>query len=129
MQRTARGFAFLLTLFALTSLPAAAQDSVAGTWLMTMSSPEVGTVESEFVFEQDGSEVTGTAELQLVDDVEISDGVYEDGVLSFLMHVSMEGQWFTVEMEADVDGDEMTGEAYVPEMGAGMPFTAKRQDG
>lgn len=129
MQHTARGFAFLLTLFALTSLPAAAQDSVAGTWLMTMSSPEVGTVESEFVFEQSGSEVTGTAELQLVDDVEISDGVYEDGVLSFLMHVSMEGQWFTVEMEADVDGDEMTGEAYVPEMGAGMPFTAKRQDG
>ncbi|MGB1778615.1 MAG: hypothetical protein ACPHQP_03585 [Longimicrobiales bacterium] len=129
MQHTARGFALLLTLFALTSLPAAAQDGVAGTWLMTMSSPEVGTVESEFVFEQNGSEVTGTAELQLVDDVEISDGVYEDGVLSFLMHVSMEGQWFTVEMEADVDGDEMTGEAYVPEMGAGMPFTAKRQDG
>ena len=53
---------------------------------------------------------------------------YEDGVLSFLMHVSMEGQWFTVEMEADVDGDEMAGEAYVPEMGAGMPFTAKRHD-
>ncbi|MGB1658007.1 MAG: hypothetical protein ACPHO4_11720, partial [Longimicrobiales bacterium] len=83
MQHTARGFALLLTLFALTSLPAAAQDGVAGTWLMTMSSPEVGTVESEFVFEQNGSEVTGTAELQLVDDVEISDGVYEDGVLSF----------------------------------------------
>jgi hypothetical protein len=129
MQRTARGLGLLLTMLVLTALPAAAQDSIAGTWLMTMSSPEVGTVESEFVFEQSGSEVTGTAELQLVDDVEISDGVYEDGVLSFLMHVSMEGQWFTVEMEADVDGDEMTGEAYVPEMGAGMPFTAKRQDG
>jgi hypothetical protein len=129
MQHTARGFALLLSMLALTALPATAQDSVEGTWVMTMSSPEVGTVESEFVFEQNGSEVTGTAELQLVDDVEISDGVYEDGVLSFLMHVSMEGQWFTVEMEADVDGDEMTGEAYVPEMGAGMPFTAKRQDG
>ena len=128
MQRTARGLGLLLTMLVLTALPAAAQDSIAGTWLMTMSSPEVGTVESEFVFEQSGSEVTGTAELQLVDDVEISDGVYEDGVLSFLMHVSMEGQWFTVEMEADVDGDEMAGEAYVPEMGAGMPFTAKRHD-
>lgn len=128
MQRTARSFSLLLTILSLVAVPASAQDTVAGTWLMTMSSPEIGTVESEFVFEQDGSEVTGTAELQLVDDVEISDGLYEDGVLSFLMHVSMEGQWFTVEMEADVDGDEMAGEAYVPEMGAGMPFTAKRHD-
>ncbi|MGB0543845.1 MAG: hypothetical protein ACPGPI_09005 [Longimicrobiales bacterium] len=128
MQRTARSLGLLLTMLSLVAVPASAQDTVAGTWLMTMSSPEIGTVESEFVFEQDGSEVTGTAELQLVDDVEISDGLYEDGVLSFLMHVSMEGQWFTVEMEADVDGDEMAGEAYVPEMGAGMPFTAKRHD-
>ena len=128
MQRTARSLGLLLTILSLVAVPASAQDTVAGTWLMTMSSPEIGTVESEFVFEQDGSEVTGTAELQLVDDVEISDGLYEDGVLSFLMHVSMEGQWFTVEMEADVDGDEMAGEAYVPEMGAGMPFTAKRHD-
>ena len=123
-----RSLGLLLTMLSLLAVPASAQDTVAGTWLMTMSSPEIGTVESEFVFEQDGSEVTGTAELQLVDDVEISDGLYEDGVLSFLMHVSMEGQWFTVEMEADVDGDEMAGEAYVPEMGAGMPFTAKRHD-
>ena len=128
MQRTARSLGLLLTMLSLVAVPASAQDTVAGTWLMTMSSPEIGTVESEFVFEQDGSEVTGTAELQLVDDVEISDGLYEDGVLSFLMHVSMEGQWFTVEMEADVDGDEMAGEAYVPEMGAGMPFPAKRHD-
>lgn len=129
MIRNARGLGLLSMLFLLAVAPAAAQDSVAGTWIMTISSPEMGTMESEFVFEQDGSEVTGTAVLQMVDGAEISDGVYEDGVLSFLMHVSVEGQWFTVEMEADVDGDEMTGEAYVPEMGAGMPFTAKRQDG
>ncbi len=129
MQGFARGFGLLLTLIALTAAPAAAQAGVAGTWRMTMTSPDVGTVESEFVFEQDGSEVTGSAELDLVDDVEITDGVFEDGVLSFLMHVSMQGEWFTVEMEADVDGDEMAGEAYVPDLGVGMPFTARRQEG
>ncbi len=129
MQGFARGFGLLLTLIALTAAPAAAQAGVAGTWRMTMTSPDVGTVESEFVFEQDGSEVTGSAELDLVDDVEITDGVFEDGVLSFLMHVSMQGEWFTVEMEADVDGDEMAGEAYVPDLGHGMPFTARRQEG
>ena len=129
MHRTARRFGLLLTMLALTAIPASAQEGVAGTWIMTITSPDMGPMESEFVFEQDGSAVTGTAELQIVDGVEISDGLYEDGVLSFLMHISMEGQRFTVEMEADVEGDEMTGEAYVPEMGQGMPFTAKRQDG
>lgn len=129
MHRALRGFSLLLTMLTLTAAPASSQESVSGLWIMTINSPEMGTMQSEFVFEQDGTAVTGTAELLIVEDVEISDGLYEDGVLSFLMHVSMEGQWFTVEMEADVDGDEMTGEAYVPEMGAGMPFTAKRQAG
>ena len=127
MQRTVRGFGLLFTALALAAIPASAQEGVAGTWTLTISSPDVGTMDSEFVFEQDGTEVTGTAELQMVDGAEISDGVYEDGVLSFLMHVNLEGQWFTVEMEADVDGDEMSGEAYVPDMGMAMPFTAKRQ--
>lgn len=129
MQRTARHFGLFLALLAFVAAPAAAQDSVAGSWVVTMSSPEVGNVETHFTFEQEGSEVTGTADVAIVEDSEISDGLYEDGVLSFLLHVSMEGQWFTVEIEADVDGNEMTGEAYIPEMGQGMPFTGKRTDG
>ncbi len=32
----------------------------------------------------------------------------------------------TVEVEAEVDGDEMVGEAYIPDMGQIAPFTAKR---
>ena len=130
MQRTVRGFGLLFSALALAAIPISAQDGVAGTWTVSISSPEVGTMESEFVFEQDGAEVSGTAELQMpVDGVELSDGVYEDGVLSFLMHVGLEGQWFTVEVEADVDGDEMSGEVYVPDMGMAMPFTAKRKGG
>ena len=75
--------------------------------------------------EHDGTDVSGTAELQLVDGVEISDGVYEDGVLSFLMHVGLEGQWFTVEMEADVDGDEMSGRPTCPTWG--WPCLSRRR--
>lgn len=127
MIRTAKAFSLMLSLLVLTALPVAAQDSVAGKWMLTMTTPE-GMMDSEFVFEQDGAVVSGTADLQIVDGVEISDGLFEDGVLSFLMHVSMEGQWFTVEMEADVDGNEMEGSAFVPEMGQGMPFTGKRAD-
>jgi hypothetical protein len=88
-------------------------------------------MEMEFVFEQDGTEVTGTASMPAMPEVEgleLSDGVFEDGVLFFLMHASVQGQWYTVEVEADVDGDEMVGEAYMAEMGASA-FTGKRKPG
>ena len=97
--------------------------------MFIMNAPQ-GVVEMTVVFAQHGTEVTGSAEMEL--DIpmatEISDGLFEDGTLSFLLHVGVEDQWFTVEMEAEVDGDEMTGEAYLPEMGAST-FTAKRSEG
>lgn len=126
MRRSVRNIAFSLLAFAILAVPAAAQD-VAGTWAFTMDTPQ-GEMVMEVVFAQDGAEVTGTADFAMAEATEISDGLYEDGVLSFLMHLGFEGQWITVEMEADVDGDEMTGEAYVAEMGEGSSFTAKRSD-
>ena len=61
MQRTIRGFGLLFAALALAAIPVSAQDGVAGTWTLTISSPDVGTMESEFVFEQDGTDVSGTA--------------------------------------------------------------------
>lgn len=127
MFRFARGFSLFLTLLAVTALPAAAQDSVAGNWVFSVDSPQ-GRIEMTIVFAQTGNIVTGAAELDMVEATEISDGLYEDGVLSFLLHLGVNGQWITVEVEAKVDGDGMVGEAYVPEMGA-SPFTAKRSSG
>ena len=128
MLRIARGLALSLATVALLALPATAQDSVAGTWIFTVASPEMGEMDLEFIFEQDGTEVTGTVDIPMpeIEDSELSDGLYEDGILSFLIHVGAQGQWFTVEMEAEVDGNEMIGEAYLAEMGQAMPFTAKR---
>ena len=131
MLRTARNLGLSFALFALLAVPAAAQDSVAGDWVFTMAGPQ-GEIAVDFSFEQDGTEVTGTASLEAVPEVEaveISDGVFEDGVLFFLLHASVQGQWFTVEMEADVEGDEMVGDAYMAEMGEAAPFTAKRKEG
>ena len=112
------------------AVPASAQDSVAGVWIFTMDGPQ-GQMDVEFTFAQDGSEVTGTVDMPVpeIEETELSDGLYEDGILSFLMHVGAQGQWFTLELEAEVDGDEMVGEAYMAEMGQAMPFTAKRSDG
>ena len=131
MLQAARYASLGLLLTALLALPAAAQDSVAGEWVFSMASPQ-GQIDVDFVFEQDGTEVTGTASMPAmpeIEGIELSDGEFVDGVLFFLMHASVQGQWFTVEIEADVDGDEMVGEAYVAEMGEAAPFTGKRKTG
>lgn len=119
----------LMTLVAALSLaaPVTAQTDVAGAWTLIVQAPD-GPGEVAAVFVQDGTAVTGTLDIPEVGDAEMSDGLLEDGVLSFLMHVDIEGQWFTVEAEADVDGDEMVGEFYMAEFGS-MPFTGKRKEG
>lgn len=132
MLRVARFVAFALLAAALAAAPATAQDSVAGKWLVTVSSPDMGDIEMTFDFAQEGTEVTGTADMSSIPEVEaseISDGLYEDQILSFLLHVSVQGQWFTVEVEADVEENEMVGDTYMAEMGQSAPFTGKRIDG
>jgi hypothetical protein len=131
MIRTAQRLGLTLLLAAVAALPAAAQDSVTGTWLLTVSSPDMGRMELAVMLEQEGTEVKGTADLSAIpeiDDVLVSEGVYEDRLLTFILDVSVQGQWFATEVEADVDGDEMTGEIYVPDMGYAIPFSGKRQD-
>jgi hypothetical protein len=131
MLRATRAFVLALAFAAVAWVPVAAQDSVAGKWLVTVSSPEIGEMQLTFEFEQSGTEVTGTADLSSIPEIEasqISDGLYEDKILSFLLHLSTQGQWMTVEVEADVDDDEMVGDVYLSDMGTSAPFTAKRAD-
>jgi hypothetical protein len=132
MLRTARTLAASLALFALVAAPSAAQDSVAGAWVMSMTEPSMGTIEVHVNLEQDGEAVTGSISMPAMPEIEgirMTDGEYIDGVLFFLMHAAVQGQVMTVEVEADVDGDEMVGEVYVPEMGQAVPFTGKRNAG
>jgi hypothetical protein len=131
MVRHAQRFGLVLVLSVLAALPAAAQDSVAGTWLLTVSSPDMGTMELTVMLAQEGTEVTGSADLSAIpeiDDVLVSEGLYEDRFLSFILDVSVQGQRFATEVEADVDGDEMSGEIYVPDMGYAIPFSGTRQE-
>ena len=127
--QNARSFALALALLVLAAIPAAAQDTVTGKWVITSTSPEMGSIEMIFELQQDGTTVTGTADLSAIpeiDAVELDEGLYEDKILSFLLHVSMQGQWFTAEVEGDVDGDDIVGETYIDEMGMATPFTGKR---
>ena len=112
---------------ALIAMPASAQD-ISGKWIATLSSPDVGEVVFNFDFEQNGNELSGTATTPMaeIESLEISDGLVEDGLISFLLHVSAQGMMMTAEVEGEMDGEEMIGEVYVAEMGSAAPFTAKR---
>lgn len=120
----------LLTLM-LFAVPASAQDGAAGRWTVTLSAAGMGEMTMELDLQQDGSKVTGTASLPIpeIEGTRLTDGLFEDGVLSFVLHVGVQGQWHAVEVEADVDGDAMIGEVYMAEMGVVTPFTGKRASG
>lgn len=119
----------VLAFFLLAAAPLAAQ-SVAGDWLFTVGSADGGTIDVLFSFDQNGDEVTGSADLSDIPQIEaseISDVTYRDGTLSFLLRIAPAGaEWITLQVEAEVDGDEMEGEAHVAELGQVQPFTARR---
>ncbi len=130
-RRLLRPLCLAVFAMALSVAPAVAQDSVAGSWIFTVESPDGtgGTMAIPFVFEQDGTAVSGSVDLSVIPQVQgarIADGEFVDGVLFFLLHVSAEGAVLTAEVEAEVDGDEMEGEVYIPDMGQVSLFTAKR---
>ena len=128
MGRFVRAAALAITAVAVVAMPAAAQSGVAGKWTLTLNTSE-GVMSMDLELEQNGSEVLGTGSFAMAESLEISDGLYEDGVVSFLIHMGIDGQFITAEVEAEVDGDAMEGDVYVPEMGEGASFTGKRQEG
>jgi hypothetical protein len=131
MIHTAQRLALALLLVVASAVSAAAQSGVAGTWLFTVSSPDMGQLSMTVVFEQDGSAVTGTIDLAaapMLEAAELTDGTFEDGELSIGLDVAVDGLWYSTSVSADVDGDDMSGEIWVPDMGYGVPFTGKRQE-
>ena len=121
----ATGFA-LLSLLVLT-LPAAAQTDVSGTWKIDVQSPQ-GPAQITAVLTQNGTEVTGALQLDMAEGVEMTDAVMEGNKLKFMLHVSIEAQWISIEGTADITGDTMTGSFYLAEFGT-IPFTGKRGEG
>lgn len=115
--------------------PASAPDDVSGRWMFVIEAADrttdttTTTIAVPVVFEQDGESVTGTVEMpdiQGVRSAEIADGRYVDGTLTFVLRVGAGDQVFTAEVEAEVDGDEMVGEAYVAGLQQRAVFRAQR---
>ncbi len=115
-----------LALLAVVAMPISAQD-ITGKWVFSVVSPQ-GPLSIDVTFAQTGTSVSGEADFYMTDDIQISDGVLEDGVLFFLLHVGIEDQWITAEVEGEVEDDRIVGQIYLAEMGSSS-FTAKRAEG
>ena len=129
MNRIANVAGACLFLLLAMAVPAAGQANVAGSWTLTFESPEYAA-ELSAVFAQNGSTVTGAVDVPMFEATEVSEGLIEENKLTLLFRfrVSVDAPWFTLEVEAEVDGDTMEGSVYMAEMGS-FPFSGKRVEG
>ncbi len=114
---------------------ASAQD-VSGMWEISWETPRGGQTVT-FTFTQEGSVLTGSAEMTMRRPgggsgqsrmVEITDGKVEDGNISFSLEVGGGQRSFTMSFAGVVDGDEMKGAVTNPR-GGDNPFTGQRKQG
>ena len=132
MRRLALAVPVLAVLAA--SVPAAAQD-VSGVWEISWETPR-GAQTVVFTFRQDGTALTGSAEMSMgrrgggggrVRTVEISSGSMEDGEIAFELVMGGGQRSFTMSFAGTVDGGVRKGTVTNP-MGGENPFTGKRKE-
>lgn len=129
-MRPSAALAVALVATGLSTASVAAQEGVEGRWIFSIESPDsAGMIQIPFVFEQDGTTVTGRPDVSVLPQVqaaEISEGTFRDGALSFQLRVGAGEEWVTIQVDAEVDGDTMAGEARIAGFDQTSTFTAER---
>lgn len=97
---------------------------VAGTWTLTVNGPQ-GAVTSTLTMTQTGDALDGQMISQF-GNAAISDGRVNGRTVSWIASFQISGERTTVNFEAEVDGNRMTGRARTGESGT-MTFTAERK--
>jgi imidazolonepropionase-like amidohydrolase len=97
---------------------------VAGTWTMTVSGPQ-GAMTSTMTMTQTGDAIDGTI-ISEFGNAAISDGRVNGRTVSWTASFQVGGERTTVNFEAEVDGNRMTGRLRGSEMGT-MTFTAEKK--
>jgi imidazolonepropionase-like amidohydrolase len=103
---------------------AAGAAQVAGTWNMTMNSPQ-GVMEIVMRFTQSGSTFGGTLTSSFGEQ-QVDDGQVNGRVLTWKSTIQFGGQSMTLSYRAEVDGNRMSGTAELGTFGS-SPFTAERR--
>jgi amidohydrolase family protein len=97
---------------------------VAGTWVMTVSAPQ-GAMTSTLTLTQSADAIDGSLISEFGTSA-INDGRVNGRTVSWQASVQVGGERTTVNFEAEVDGNRMTGRARMGEM-APMTFTAEKR--
>lgn len=79
---------------------------VTGTWDLTIESPQ-GTMNASATYKQDGEKLTGTQQGPMGEDK--LEGTVKDANVSYVIHISPNGQDFTITFTGKVDGDKIAG--------------------
>jgi len=124
MKKSLVGVGLALVACLVTTVPAAAQANVSGTWEITIEGPE-GAANATAVLQQDGMTFSGTISVDQAESAQIANGKIEGNTMSFQLVVSVQGMDFALDVQGEVDGDSVAGQMSVPDLG-GFPFTAKR---
>jgi len=104
---------------------AAQETSVAGIWELSWETPR-GAQTVTVTFKQDGTEVTGTAQMRM-GEVPVKDGSLKGDQLTFALEFGRGDRTFSQSFAATVKGDTMEGKITTPR--GESPFTGKRREG
>ena len=107
-------FSLALGLLAFVAVPASGQD-VTGTWVLSVDLGPGGGGDATFVFEQEGTTLTGTYSGTLGDDIDLN-GTVEDGELRF----TFDSQAGEIIFYGTVDGNTMEGDCIYGQLGDGV---------
>ena len=113
-MRRALTLSFALAVLALVAVPASAQE-IAGTWVLSVDLGVGGGGDATFVFEQEGTTLTGTYSGTLGDNVELT-GTVEDGEIRF----TFESQAGEIIFYGTVEGNTMEGDCIYGQLGDGV---------
>lgn len=98
--------------------------SIEGNWQLTIESP-MGKREPKVSFKVEGTSLSGTFTGQMGSN-DFSGGSVDGNSIAWTMSIQGMGQSITMDCQATIDGDELTGEIEGPR--GKMPFSGKRSD-
>ena len=103
---------------------AVAAAQVAGTWAMTLTSPQ-GPLEITMTLTQSGAALSGSMASQM-GTMEITGGEISGRIATWTTRLQGGGQSITIYYRGEVDGNRMTGSAELGTFGSGT-FTAEKK--
>jgi hypothetical protein len=97
---------------------------VTGTWELTIESPQ-GTMTASATYKQEGEKLTGTQTGPMGEDK--LEGTVKDGTINYVIHISPNGQDFTITFTGKVDGDKIAGSFDFNGMGSANWSAARKK--